>query len=232
MNALDARLNAVYDLTPPCDLAADIGTDHGYLGAHLLETGRCARVRFTDVSAASLQKAEALMREMGLSDRADFCLGDGAEALEGPVDAVILAGMGAETICGILSRGRAKLGTAALVLQPNVDAPLLRAYLEESGYAIADEMLARANGRFYVVISAAPGQMRLSETERVVGPVLAKKQPKELADYARARVRVGEKALRGALAGQEVWAQALQIELRVWKKVANDTDGEGSLRAD
>ena len=49
---LDSRLSAIERMIPPCRSVADIGADHGMLGAHLLLTGRCQRVQLLDVSEA------------------------------------------------------------------------------------------------------------------------------------------------------------------------------------
>ena len=168
--SLDARLSAVARLVPPCECAADIGADHGFLGAHLLLTGRCARVRFVDISEHSLSKARRLVAKLKLEGRAEFLIGDGAEALSGPVDAAVMAGLGAEVIRGILQRGREKLAGAALVLSPNLGAPLLRRFLMESGYEIADEALAAREKElkselFNLRFQSATGQ--LSNPQRI-----------------------------------------------------------------
>jgi len=217
--SLDARLSAVARLVPPCECAADIGADHGFLGAHLLLTGRCARVRFVDISEHSLSKARRLIAKLKLEGRAEFLIGDGAETLSGPVDAAVLAGLGAEVIRGILQRGREKLAGAALVLAPNLDAPLLRRFLMESGYEIADEALAVQGRRFYPVIAARPGQARYSALELVAGPVLLKKRPDSLFEYAAHRARIAARALPGAEAGGEPWAAELREELTLWREV-------------
>ena len=47
---LDARLSLAYDLYDPCELAADIGTDHAHLPAALLQRGRCQHMILTDLS--------------------------------------------------------------------------------------------------------------------------------------------------------------------------------------
>ena len=52
--SLDPRLTALADLCPACRVFADIGADHGRLGAYLLQVGRCRRALLTDISASSL----------------------------------------------------------------------------------------------------------------------------------------------------------------------------------
>jgi tRNA (adenine22-N1)-methyltransferase len=223
---LDARLRAVAQMVPRCACAADIGADHGFLGAHLLLTGRCVRVRFIDISEDSLRKARRLIARLKLEDRAEFLVGDGAQALGAPVDAAVIAGLGAQTICGILHRGRSALDGARLILAPNSDAPFLRRFLMESGYRIMDEALVCEGRRFYPVILAEAGAVRYTQLELLAGPVLLKKRPGSLAAYAKHRSRVVEKALRGAQIGAEVWAEDMRRELLLWEEVRHGYGGE------
>lgn len=217
---LDDRLNMLAALTPDCPVAADVGADHGFLGAWLLENRRCKRVQFLDISAPSLEKARRLIEDMQLEDRAVFSVGDGLEALLEPAQAVIIAGMGGQTVAGIIERGREKLKGTRLIMQPNVGLYELRVKLQELGFRIIDERLARAGGRWYVGIAAEEGAAAYKEEELLAGPVLLEKKPAELAGYAEFRIKVTQKAYDGAAAGSkhDVTIQ-LKKELMLWKEI-------------
>lgn len=217
---LDDRLNMLAALTPDCPVAADVGADHGFLGAWLLENRRCKRVQFLDISAPSLEKARRLIEDMQLENRAVFSVGDGLDALVEPAQTVIIAGMGGQTVAGIIERGREKLHGARLIMQPNVGLYELRAKLMELGFEIVDERLARAGGRWYVGIAAEEGRAEYSEEELLAGPVLLKNKPKELAGYADFRIKVTQKAYDGAATGSkhDMTAQ-LKKELTLWKEI-------------
>ncbi len=216
---LDARLSAIAGQVPPCRSAADIGADHGYLGAHLLLVGRCDFVRFVDISQESLEKARRLIGKLRLASRAEFLVGDGAEALSAPVDVAVMAGMGAEVICGIIARGRERLGEALLVLSPNLDAPMVRRFLMENGYEITGEALIQEGRRFYPVIAARPGAARYDRLQILAGPMLLQTRPDSLLAYADHCIRVIEKALPGARRGGEPWADEMGEELELWREV-------------
>ena len=218
--ALDPRLTAVAGFCGSCKRFADIGTDHGRLGAYLLQTNRCESVQFTDISDQSLQKARRLIGILGLSKKAAFLTGDGAAALREAPDVAVIAGMGGETIAGIVERGRQIFAGAKLVLQPNVDAPLLRRRLSEAGFAIEDEAIVRDGRRLYVILTARTGERNLTETEAEVGPVLMIKRPAELYDYAAFRLRVANKALIGAKRGGDGTAE-LERQIAIWEEVAS-----------
>jgi len=217
---LDDRLNMLAALTPACPVAADVGADHGFLGAWLLENGRCGRVQFLDISAPSLEKARRLIEDMQLEKRAVFSVGDGLDALVEPAQTVIIAGMGGQTAAGIIERGRDKLHGTRLIMQPNVGLYELRSKLAELGFVIVDERLARAGGRWYVGIAAEEGSAEYTEKELLVGPVLLRSKPKELAGYADFRIKVTQKAYDGAASGSkhEMTAQ-LKKELTLWREI-------------
>ena len=150
--------------------AADVGCDHGYLTAALLE--RCPRLTMlaSDVSGPSLEKARCLLTRLGLDGRAELREADGLDALEGPVCAVVIAGMGAQTILGILRAGREKLGGAAVIVQANTDLPELRAGLADIGLRIEREAFCEAAGRRYVTLLARlSAPFALSEREALLG---------------------------------------------------------------
>ena len=218
--ALDPRLSAIAALVGSCESYADIGCDHGRLGAFLLQTGRCARAQLTDISADSLQKAQRLVALLGLAERVDFRVGDGALALSDVPEVTVIAGMGGATIAKIIRAGRERLGDSRLILQPNVAVRELREALVECGYRICDERIAPDGRRNYIIIAAEPGEARYTEDELEVGPVLLRDKPQELAPYARFRLRVAGKALDGARSGGDLTeARKLERERDLWKGV-------------
>ena len=78
---LDSRLSLAFELYDPCDLAADIGTDHAHLPAALLQRGRCQRMILTDISESALRNARDGMIRFGLTDRVILRRGDGLSPL-------------------------------------------------------------------------------------------------------------------------------------------------------
>ena len=199
--SLDPRLSRIAALVGTCECCADIGSDHGRLGAFLLQSGQCQRVVLTDISGASLSKARKLIALMDLEKRASFCVGDGALAIDCPVDAAVIAGMGGETIASIVEESAGRLHGARLVLQPNVALASLRRRLNQCGWRIVDEDLVRDGRRIYPILMTTEGEQHLSELQAEAGPVLLERRPPLLADYTAFRLRVARKALSGAQQG-------------------------------
>ena len=201
---LDPRLSVIAELVGECESYADIGCDHGRLGAFLLQTGRVQRAVLTDISADSLKKARRLIGLLGLNDRVEFRVGDGARALDAPPKVAVIAGMGGALIARLIREGRESLGDARLILQANVAQYELRRTLMDCGYAIVDERIVPDGRRNYVIIAAVPGEAHYSDIELTVGPVLFRDMPAALEPYARFQMRVAQKALEGARAGGDM----------------------------
>ncbi|MBR4040639.1 MAG: Nif3-like dinuclear metal center hexameric protein [Clostridia bacterium] len=174
MVQLDERLGAIAQLVlevisdknAPC--VADVGCDHGQLTAHLLQ--RCERLSMIagDISAPSLEKAKRLFAGKGFGDRVTTVVSDGLSGLNRPVDAIVMAGMGAQTILKIIGEGREKIGGARLIIQANVDLPMLRAQLAAQGFVIEKEVFVRAAGRRYVTMLVRTGEADAMDARRVL----------------------------------------------------------------
>lgn len=217
---LDARLQQIADCVPHCARAADIGADHGKLSAWLLWNGRCQRMIVSDVSEVSRAKARALFHRLGLTDRVSISAADGLYALTEPVDAVMISGMGGGSIAGILSQ-EVDLHGAELILGPHTEFPRLRETLARRGYRIVHEYVVRAEGRFYLVWHARPGEMRLSAKERAIGVNLRATRTASPADYLRWRLEV---------AGSWQGAEAEAIRGWIKEMIADETgDNPGGL---
>ncbi|MBR6530693.1 MAG: SAM-dependent methyltransferase [Clostridia bacterium] len=154
MQHLKNRLETLCALVPRCPLVADIGADHAYLTIALLERGIAAHVLCTDLSPNSLDKARAALAKTPFEDRVTFCLGDGLLAIgEHAPNAIVIAGMGGETIVDILSQSTPKEGVSYL-LQPMTRASHLRRFLIRHGFTVAEERLAKDDGRVYPILRA------------------------------------------------------------------------------
>lgn len=217
----DERLSNIIDLLPKCGIIADIGTDHGRLGAQLLLSGKCEKVWFSDISSPSLDKARKLTERLSLSDRSEFFVGDGAKAFPYAPDCAVIAGMGGATIKEILLGAGDKLMGTRLVLQPNVYIKELREALKDIGYKIADEKCVISQKRKYILIYAIPGESEYSYEELVAGPILLKEKPEAFLEYARFRKRVIEKALKGIEKSESADREEMNRELSVWEGILN-----------
>ena len=100
---LTPRLRAVANMVPAGARLADVGTDHAYLPACLLQEGVLQRAVVSDLRRGPLDRARATAERYSLTERMDFRLCDGLSGIDpDEVDAIVIAGMGGETIAAIL----------------------------------------------------------------------------------------------------------------------------------
>ena len=169
---LDARLSLAFDLYDPCELAADIGTDHAHLPAALLQRGRCQHMILTDLSESALNNARNGIIACRLTDRVTFRCGNGLQPLREQCEMISVTGMGGRTIRDILISGQDRLKGASLLLSAHTDLPLIREAVCRIGYHLDREEPCYCAGRFYLVLRARPGAADLSPREiRLGGPL-------------------------------------------------------------
>jgi tRNA (adenine22-N1)-methyltransferase len=203
MIQLDARLSLAYDLYDPCDLAADIGTDHAHLPAALLQRGRCQHMILTDLSESALKNARETVIRCRLSDRTDLRAGNGLQPLEEACGMISVTGMGGRTVHDILLEGMEKLKGASLVLSAHTDLPLIREAVCRIGYHLDREEPCFCAGRYYLVLRARPGACSLSPRElRLGGPLFESASP-QLIPYMTRRREVLQDKLRGLVSADK-----------------------------
>ena len=170
---LSPRLRMTGALVPVGARLADVGTDHAYLPAALILEGKIPFAIAADLRRGPLSRAKDTVRELGLNGQVAFRLCDGLSGIRPEeVDAVVIAGMGGETIAGILAAAPwVKERRIPLVLQPMSSMPDLRAWLVRHGYCIQMEELAREGDTLYTAMLVQAGEMRpLTPAELLAGP--------------------------------------------------------------
>lgn len=176
---LGPRLRAIAELVPLCcRTLADIGTDHGYIPVSLLLEGRLDRAIAADIGAPPLDHARRTAGLYGVSERIDFRLGDGLAVVEpGEAEVIVIAGMGGDTIAGILAAAPWSRDGPLLLLQPMSRACELRRWLPEQGYAVRAETLVQDKGVLYPILSAAGGTMAPASEAQAWGGFLLEGDP-------------------------------------------------------
>jgi len=157
-------------LLTKASLTADVGCDHGILSLYLLQNGLTDRLVATDISAPSLRKTATLLQKNGLSERAECVVCDGLP-VDRNFDQVLIAGMGGNEICKILTQYFTRNSARPiLVLQPMRDFEKVRKLLNAFGYKIVVDRLI-FDKKFYLLIRAVVGEQRLSDIQLRFGAV-------------------------------------------------------------
>lgn len=156
---LSLRLNAIMQMVSPCEGAADVGCDHGYLAISLIENKLAKKVVAMDVAKGPLSRARDNIEKAGLQNQIETRLSDGVTKLvAGEVDTVIMAGIGGNLMMRLLENGKDILRTVTeLVLSPQSEIEQVRRYLLSNGYIIADENMIVDEGKTYVILKVRHG---------------------------------------------------------------------------
>lgn len=200
---LDERLSLAASLYQPCQVGADIGTDHGLLPCALLERGICQRMLLCDISPKALRHAQESVRNHGLEARARLICGDGLAALEEPCGCISIMGMGGDTMASILRQGAERLQGAVLVLSAHTEPQLVRQAVMDIGYHFTQERLCLAAGRYYILWRGEPGAESMTGEEIRYGKLLYETPSPLLPGYLRHRVEVAQAKLQGLRSGDK-----------------------------
>ena len=185
------RLHTAASMVPPCYTMADIGTDHGYLPAYLALSGRCSRVIASDIAEGPCQAAEETRNKYNLHNIMEIRMAPGLQGLcAGEAETIVIAGMGGATIVSILKESpQIAASVKNFVLQPMNAASVLRKWLVQHGYRIAEEALCKENKHIYVIIKAvhSEGRQILSLLEVELGPCILKEKPSLWQEYIKGK---------------------------------------------
>lgn len=197
---LSKRLLTCCGFVSPGDRVADIGCDHGYLGIYLLLNQIASSVIAADIRPMPLDSAVRNARKFGVADRMRFYLSDGAAAIPRDFDTLVCAGMGGDTMASILEAAPwLKSRDYRLILQCQSKTPMLRRYLTETGWRIAEEPVIR-DGRFlYTVMEVwwEPTYPKLTAGEWYMPPAMFENPSNETVEYYHQTVRKLRLAVHG-----------------------------------
>lgn len=151
---------------------ADVGTDHGYIPVMLVKRGYKGNIIATDINEGPLNKAKQSLIEADCEEAVELILCNGLDGCESEkIDTIIVAGMGGDTITGILDRAEwCAREDIKLILQPVTKPEILRYWLVNNDFRIINEAQAEENGTVYQIICAVPGRdCRYKDSELFIG---------------------------------------------------------------
>lgn len=173
---MSSRLEMIASFVTQGRGVADIGTDHAILPIILRHRGYKGYIVAGDINEGPLKKAERGLLEAEIDD-VELKLCNGLEGIDGSrVDIIVVAGMGGDTITGILDRGLYDMPEWAdrsdykLILHPVTKPEILRYWLVNNGFRISGENYIEDNGILCQIICAEPGESeKYMDSELYVG---------------------------------------------------------------
>ncbi len=179
---LSARLQAVADFVPPEARLADIGSDHAFLPAYLVQTGKINFAVAGEVVDGPFRIAKNHIESANLHNNIYVKKANGLDAIDvsEQIDTVVIAGMGGILIADILKTGQEKLDSITrLILQPNNHEDTLRHWLVENHFTIVAEQILLDADKFYEIIVAEPESTNLTKLSKAdfrFGPFLSREK--------------------------------------------------------
>lgn len=202
---IDKRLQAICDAVPAtCRVLLDVGTDHGYVPISLVRSQKIEYAIASDISAASLNKAEREVSRNELSENIECRVGSGLEVLkeDDQVDTVVIAGMGGVLISRLLEDAKSLIRSSDItfVLQPVQGVKELRDYLKANHFIYIEERLIKSLDKFYQILVCKYREGFEEDSLREyyeLSPAILNVPGMDLVEYARFRLKEMDKIISG-----------------------------------
>jgi len=176
MNNLSKRLKEISNYIPDNIKMVDIGCDHALLDIYLYKNRKNISIIASDVNKNALNQAKTNIKKYNLEDVIETRISNGLDNIsKDEIDTIVISGMGAHTIIGILHMNLKKLENVEnIIVQSNNHIDFLRKKITELNYYIDNEKLVKDNGIIYTIISFKKGKKRYNKKELYFGPYLLK----------------------------------------------------------
>lgn len=187
MIRLSKRLAAIASLVPKDTNLLDIGCDHGLLEIYLWQNEICNKYISSDVNESALNNAKENILKYKANSKIETRLGNGLSVINSSdmIDTVVISGMGAHTIIGILKYQIDKFKIDTLIIQSNTKLEFLRKEITKLGYYIDSELIVEDNKKIYVIIRFKKGYKKYNKKELYFGPKLMEENSELFQEYKR-----------------------------------------------
>lgn len=225
---LTKRLTAIAQQVPQGSRLADIGSDHALVPVHLVQTGQIQFAIAGEVIPGPLSRAKQAIEAAGLTQQIQPRLANGLAAIRpaDQVDTVVIAGMGGQLICDILTAGQPhETGIQRLILEPNIQEDLVRQWLGAHRYQIKAETIVAEEQHVYEIIVAELAEQAIQYSPQALkfGPYLMQEKSPVFRAKWRHRYDTNEKIManlrHNARGDQSQKLAALTVENKMIQEV-------------
>lgn len=173
---LSKRLLSILNLVEKNEVVADVGADHGQLVISLCQKGIVNKAFANDNKLGPFNHLKEAVEDAHLQEKIQISLSSGLDELPTYVNTVIIAGMGGDLICQILSENIDKLSSiATLILSPNTSLYNVRKYVTSIGYHIVKETIVYER-HYYEIMRFEKGVAHYDEDDLEYGPLLRREK--------------------------------------------------------
>ena len=122
MIKISKRLEAISSLVPINSKVIDIGCDHALLDIYMYQKKIANKIIATDINKNALTNAKENIKNAKLDKFIETRLGNGLEPLNNKddINTIIISGVGAHTVNGILKNNQSKLKNITTIINANL----------------------------------------------------------------------------------------------------------------
>lgn len=160
MIKISSRLSSIAKLVPSKAKVIDIGCDHGLLDIYITQNHKDIKIIANDINANALNNVCENIKKYRAKN-IETRLGNGLEVVtKDEIDTIIISGLGAHTIVGVLYNNMAKLEHVNdIIIQSNNNIDFVRAKITKLGYYIKNEVLVEEKTKYILLLSLVKGPL-------------------------------------------------------------------------
>lgn len=221
MNKLSKRLEVVASFIKDNSKIIDIGCDHGLLSIYLAKKYKKINIIASDVNENALSSAINNIKKEKLQSRIKTRLGSGLDVVSPEeIDTVVIAGMGSNTIVGILKYSKEKLKNVNnIIIQSNTDLYFLRKNITNIGYYIEDEVLVEDKNIIYTVIKFTKGKKKYNNKQLYLGPILLEKNETLFKKKNEKELKTLKLIKKNITKGHHIYRIKININIKILEKI-------------
>lgn len=221
MNKLSKRLEVVASFIKDNSKIIDIGCDHGLLSIYLAKKYKKINIIASDVNENALSSAINNIKKEKMQSRIKTRLGSGLDVVSPEeIDTVVIAGMGSNTIVGILKYSKEKLKNVNnIIIQSNTDLYFLRKNITNIGYYIEDEVLVEDKNIIYTVIKFTKGKKKYNYKQLYLGPILLEKNETLFKKKNEKELKTLKLIKKNITKGHHIYRIKININIKILEKI-------------
>lgn len=222
MIKISKRLEAISSLVPINSSIIDIGCDHALLDIYLIDKNKIKKAIASDINNNALDNAKENIKKYNLDNTIETRLGNGLNTLssEDMIDTIVISGMGAHTVIGILKNNLDKIKDInTIIIQSNTKLGLLRKEITKLNYIIEDELMVEDNKKIYTIIKFIKGKKNYSKKEIYFGPILLNKKDKLFKEYTQKELQKLKLYLKMLPKNNLIDRCKINKEIRLYKNI-------------
>lgn len=154
MQKISTRLLSCCELVRNGKRLCDVGCDHGYVPAYLVQNNIIPSAVACDINEGPLNSCRQLVSELNYEDKIKCVLSNGLEKInKDEVDDILIAGMGGELIANILA-SYDWVNEKHLILNPMTHPEITRKWLFDNGFEIENDIVVADGKHHYSIFDA------------------------------------------------------------------------------